>query len=160
MRKESAIASVDSRLAQPLLIGAPHLAANATATILRFYIEVARTACRRQLIYRWANLAGLCTNAFFAAIGSYVVVALFQARTSAGGYHLAETVQYIWLLQALTMPILPFGWMDLMLTIRTEGLELVLEHAFTKLDLHRLEANIQPGNEPSIALVRGNGYVR
>jgi ABC-2 type transport system permease protein len=80
---------------------------------------VARTACRRQLIYRWANLAGLCTNAFFAAIGSYVVVALFQVRTSAGGYHLAETVQYIWLLQALTMPILPFGWMDLMLTIRT-----------------------------------------
>ncbi len=95
----------------------PHTPAGSTA--LRFYVEVARTAYRRQLIYRWANIAGLCTNAFFAAIGSYVVVALFRVRASAGGYHLAETVQYIWLLQALTMPVLPFGWMDLMLTIRS-----------------------------------------
>jgi ABC-2 type transport system permease protein len=93
--------------------------APAGSSLLRFYVEVARTAYRRQLIYRWANIAGLCTNAFFGAIGSYVVVALFQVRASVGGYHLADTVQYIWLLQALTMPVLPFGWMDLMLTIRT-----------------------------------------
>jgi viologen exporter family transport system permease protein len=36
--------------------------------MLRFYFEVARTAYRRQLIYRWANLAGLLTNIFFGAI--------------------------------------------------------------------------------------------
>ncbi|MFF8828268.1 GNAT family N-acetyltransferase [Streptomyces sp. NPDC015131] len=35
-----------------------------------------------------------------------------------------------------------------------EGLGLVLRHAFGPLGLHRLEANIQPGNEPSRALVR------
>ena len=35
----------------------------------------------------------------------------------------------------------------------TEGLELVLREAFTTLKLHRIEANIQPGNAPSIALV-------
>jgi [ribosomal protein S5]-alanine N-acetyltransferase len=40
-----------------------------------------------------------------------------------------------------------------------EGLELVLEHAFTGLRLHRLEANIQPANEASISLVRGGGFV-
>jgi ribosomal-protein-alanine N-acetyltransferase len=41
-----------------------------------------------------------------------------------------------------------------------EGLELVMARAFTELGLHRLEANIQPGNEASIALVRGAGFVR
>ncbi len=41
-----------------------------------------------------------------------------------------------------------------------EGLELVLARAFTELGLHRLEANIQPGNRASIALVRGVGFVR
>ena len=41
--------------------------------MLLFYIEEARTAFRRQLIYRWANLAGLLTNAFFGSIFSYVL---------------------------------------------------------------------------------------
>jgi ribosomal-protein-alanine N-acetyltransferase len=41
-----------------------------------------------------------------------------------------------------------------------EGLELVLERAFNELGLHRLEANIQPGNQASIALVQRCGFVR
>jgi [ribosomal protein S5]-alanine N-acetyltransferase len=41
-----------------------------------------------------------------------------------------------------------------------EGLELVLARAFGEMGLHRLEANIQPGNRASIALVRGAGFVR
>ncbi|GHH35896.1 GNAT family N-acetyltransferase [Streptomyces candidus] len=36
----------------------------------------------------------------------------------------------------------------------SEGLDLVLDRAFGRLGLHRLEANIQPGNEASRALVR------
>ena len=41
-----------------------------------------------------------------------------------------------------------------------EGMLLVLKHAFQKLKLHRLEANIQPGNLASIALARSCGFVR
>jgi ribosomal-protein-alanine N-acetyltransferase len=39
-----------------------------------------------------------------------------------------------------------------------EALEQVLDHSFGPLGLHRVEANIQPGNAPSIALARGAGF--
>ena len=39
-----------------------------------------------------------------------------------------------------------------------EAMALVLDHAFGPLSLHRLEANIQPGNQASIALARGAGF--
>jgi len=40
----------------------------------------------------------------------------------------------------------------------TEGLRLVTRYAFTEMKLHRVEANIQPDNLPSIALVRKCGF--
>jgi ribosomal-protein-alanine N-acetyltransferase len=41
-----------------------------------------------------------------------------------------------------------------------EAIELVLREAFVTLRLHRVEANIQPGNQASIALARGAGFSR
>jgi [ribosomal protein S5]-alanine N-acetyltransferase len=42
----------------------------------------------------------------------------------------------------------------------TEGMGLVLRHVFRVLELHRIEANIQPGNVASIALARKTGFRR
>ena len=39
-----------------------------------------------------------------------------------------------------------------------DGLDLVLRHVFTTMKLHRLEANIQPENVASIALVKRAGF--
>ncbi len=39
-----------------------------------------------------------------------------------------------------------------------EGLEQVIDHAFSEMGLHRLEANIQPENERSIRLVESLGF--
>ena len=41
-----------------------------------------------------------------------------------------------------------------------EGIQLVLRRGFMDLKLHRIEANIQPGNLASIALARGAGFRR
>lgn len=50
----------------------------------------------------------------------------------------------------------PFEGLGLM----TEGIRLVMHHAFGPLGLHRVEANIQPANTASIALVKRLGFRR
>ena len=42
--------------------------------------------------------------------------------------------------------------------LMAEAVSLVVTHAFRELGLHRLEANIQPGNEPSRSLVKRLGF--
>ena len=41
----------------------------------------------------------------------------------------------------------------------SEGLGLVLRHAFGPLGLHRVEVNVQPGNKASIGLVKRHGFL-
>ncbi|MGD1856111.1 MAG: GNAT family N-acetyltransferase [Leptolyngbyaceae cyanobacterium] len=42
--------------------------------------------------------------------------------------------------------------------LMTEGIALVIHHAFTTLQLHRIEANIQPANSASINLIKRLGF--
>lgn len=42
----------------------------------------------------------------------------------------------------------------------TEAVEIALRYAFTDLQLHRVEANVQPVNKPSIAVLRRNGFAK
>ena len=42
----------------------------------------------------------------------------------------------------------------------TEGFALALDFAFRELKLHRIEANVQPANSPSLALVERIGFAR
>lgn len=42
--------------------------------------------------------------------------------------------------------------------LMAEALQLILRYVFDTLGLHRLEANIQPGNAASIALAKGAGF--
>src|SRR6266566_6670694 len=39
-----------------------------------------------------------------------------------------------------------------------EAMTLVFRYAFSELRLHRLQANVQPGNERSLALLRSTGW--
>jgi ribosomal-protein-alanine N-acetyltransferase len=42
----------------------------------------------------------------------------------------------------------------------TEAVDLMLHYAFTDLKLHRVEANVQPNNKPSIAVLKRNGFAK
>ncbi len=44
--------------------------------------------------------------------------------------------------------------------LMTKAVDLAVHHAFDTLGLHRVEANIQPGNTRSIALVQRLGFTR
>ena len=42
----------------------------------------------------------------------------------------------------------------------TEAVDIGLRHAFLELKLHRVEANVQPSNKPSVAVLRRNGFAK
>ena len=76
------------------------------------------------------------------------IVGFFNLSQIARGY-----LQSAYLGYAVGKPYAHQGYMR-------AGIDLVLRHAFLTLRLHRIEANIQPGNQASIALARGAGFRR
>ncbi len=86
---------------------------------MRLYLEAARLSYRRHRAYTAATLAGLITNGFFGVVRSFIFLALYRERPVAEGYDLLDALSYVWLTQALIMPVLLWGWLEIALTIRT-----------------------------------------
>jgi ABC-2 type transport system permease protein len=87
---------------------------------MRLYYEIARRSFRRATVYRSAYIAGLLTNAFFAALRCFVYIALYGAGGSVAGFTLNDAISYTWVTQSLIS--IGGGWVDsrdLMLTIRS-----------------------------------------
>jgi ribosomal-protein-alanine N-acetyltransferase len=84
----------------------------------------------------------ICRNADGAILGAITLSQIFYGPlcSAYAGYYICA-------------PYAGQGYMK-------EALELALNYAFGPLGLHRIEANIQPGNAPSIALVRRLGFTQ
>src|SRR5579859_4302403 len=86
---------------------------------MRLYYEIALRSFRRATTYRSAYLAGLLTNAFFAAVRSFIYIALYGVGVRVAGFSLQDSISYNWITQALIS--IGAGWVtsDLGRTIYT-----------------------------------------
>jgi ribosomal-protein-alanine N-acetyltransferase len=134
------------------------------APVPRFEAEFLDAARRSRRLHRHLAHPPLCTQEFRdfvrrARQSSYACHLVLDARTRAlvGVINLNEIVrgsfQSAYLGYYALEPHAGRGFMS-------AGLAGVLRRAFRELGLHRLEANIQPGNVRSIALVRRFGFRR
>ena len=86
-----------------------------------------------------------------------MLVCRLEDRAIVGFFNLSQIVrrslQSAYLGYAVGKPYAGQGYMR-------EAISSVLRHAFLDLRLHRIEANIQPGNHASIALAKGAGFQR
>lgn len=80
--------------------------------------EIARRGWRRYAAYPWATVAGVFTNTIFGFIQAYILLAVYRHRAVVGGYDPADSVTYVWLVQALLMTVQIFGWQELALRVR------------------------------------------
>jgi [ribosomal protein S5]-alanine N-acetyltransferase len=84
-----------------------------------------------------------------------LLVRRFDDGTIVGVFVLSEIVRGLFRSAYLGYYVMqPFAGAGFM----SEAMPLVLRHAFTSLKLHRVEANVQPENAASIALVKRSGF--
>ena len=61
---------------------------------MRWMWEVATRAYRRQATYRGATFAGVFTNTVFGFILAYVLLAVYQQRSTIGGFTSVDAVTF------------------------------------------------------------------
>jgi len=76
---------------------------------LGLYAAVARGTFRRYATYRAATWSGAFTNTVFGFFIAYTYRALWEVEPHLGGYDLSSALTYVWLGQALLMPIAAMG---------------------------------------------------
>ena len=76
---------------------------------MRLYWEVTRTTARRMATYRGATFAGIVTNSVFGFIQAYVLLAVWEARPSIGGFDAADAVTFTFVVQGMLMVVGVFG---------------------------------------------------
>ncbi len=86
---------------------------------MRLYYEIARRSFDRHLTYRAATLAGLATNGFFGLMRTYLFIGFYGAQATVSGWTEQDALIFVWLGQALLMPVFIFGWFEIALTIRS-----------------------------------------
>lgn len=88
---------------------------------MRLYYEVAKRSFARQGAYRAANLAGFATNVFFGIMRNYLFIALYASAGAAvqAGWTLDDAITFVWVAQAIIMPVYIWGWWEIALTIRS-----------------------------------------
>jgi ribosomal-protein-alanine N-acetyltransferase len=130
----------------PLVSIAPAIAADAGALIA---LHIASRAVHTPWVAPFIDQAGF--EAWFAAPGERMVAREETSGEICGVFNISQIVLGNFCSAYLGFyGMAGFGGRGLM----TEGLRLTVAHAFNVLGLHRLEANIQPENARSIALVR------
>ena len=73
------------------------------------YFYIATKSFQKNLAYRAANLAGIATNTFFAAVYVSIYTALLQGRGEVGGLDARDAVTYVVITQSLLMAMSAFG---------------------------------------------------
>ncbi|WP_432039094.1 GNAT family N-acetyltransferase [Streptomyces cucumeris] len=122
----------------------------------------ALTRASAEMLHRWLGVRENTVEAFESYLERFerpthegFVICLRESGAIVGGANINNIVHGA--LQGGTLgytayaPTTGRGYM-------TEGLGLVIRYAFGELGLHRLEANIQPDNTPSLNLVRRLGF--
>ncbi len=81
--------------------------------------EVATRAYRRQATYRGATFAGVFTNTVFGFILAYVLLAVYEQRTTIGGFDAVDAVTFTFVMQGMLMVIGVFGSTDIADRVRS-----------------------------------------
>jgi ABC-2 type transport system permease protein len=87
---------------------------------MRLYLELAKKSFQRQVAYRTATLAGLMTNMFFGVLRASILIAAYNAQTSAvRDYSVQDAITYTGLTQAFIGAVALWGWFDMVKSIKS-----------------------------------------